>query len=115
MIGPYDYAQNEFWACYDCGHDCSHQGIGEYYMLVDDVWMDAVDAYDSESLVRMLCIGCVEARLHRRLTVDDFKLVPLNAGTGLWAGGKSLRLRDRLTRRADGSRVDVAGGGYRVN
>lgn len=51
--------------CWDCGEDTSN--IGEYYMVNDAVWKQAV-----ENKKAILCIGCLEARLNRRLTPDDF-------------------------------------------
>ena len=62
--------RNRF-GCIDCGVDTSK--IGEYYMLRDEVWKAAVPEDR-----RMLCIGCFEARLHRRLTPADFTNAPTN-------------------------------------
>lgn len=58
--------------CHDCGEDttpclgqrgCRHVGRWEWYMVRDDVWPD-VDGF--------LCIACLEQRLGRMLTADDF-------------------------------------------
>lgn len=51
--------------CLDCG--VSTNKIGEHYMLTDKTW------YQAHSSERgMLCIGCLEARLGRKLTRNDF-------------------------------------------
>jgi hypothetical protein len=49
------------FCCLDCGVNTGT--IGEYYILRDEVWLAAVPRRHG-----MLCLGCVEARLHRRLT-----------------------------------------------
>jgi hypothetical protein len=41
--------------------------IGEHYMLKDDVWFSV-----HGSKKGMICLGCVEKRLGRRLVPDDF-------------------------------------------
>jgi len=61
--------------------------IKEYYMVRDAVWIAA-----RGPLLGMLCIGCLEARLGRRLVPDDFASVPLNTGRG----HRSARLLERL-------------------
>jgi hypothetical protein len=70
--------------CDDCGAD-----FDEYYMVEDAVW--AAGGLEPDG--GMLCIGCLERRLGRRLKRDDFKSNLLNCKTGDW---ESLRLRDRL-------------------
>jgi hypothetical protein len=46
-------------------------GTWEQYMLLDDVWAAAArDLADAPGV--MLCVGCVERRLGRELTRDDF-------------------------------------------
>jgi hypothetical protein len=54
-----------------CGFRCSDcrvntDIVGEYYMVSDEVWQSA--RIDSG----MLCIGCLEGRLGRRLVRSDF-------------------------------------------
>lgn len=71
--------------CLDC-HVNTHE-IKEYYMLHDDIW-----AAVHPSLDGMLCIGCVEARLGRTLTPNDFLPCPLNTALSR----KSERLWSRL-------------------
>jgi hypothetical protein len=57
--------------CLDCGANTI--AIGEYYMLHDRVWLEA-----NPGGWGMLCIGCVEERLDRRLVFADFMDVPVN-------------------------------------
>jgi hypothetical protein len=75
--------------CARCGVDV--HDAGEYYMVNDDVWAAAVLTPDLPRL--HLCIGCLEAQLHRRLEPDDFIDCPLNADNRQVG---SARLRDRL-------------------
>jgi hypothetical protein len=49
--------------CVDCGKDT---GGGEYYTVEDDLWA-ASGAEDG-----MLCLACLERRIGRPLTEDDF-------------------------------------------
>jgi hypothetical protein len=62
---------------------------GEYYMVHDDVWSSAFSKKRG-----MLCIGCLESRLGKLLTKDDFTAAPLNS-MNLFLG--STRLQSRLT------------------
>jgi hypothetical protein len=72
--------------CRDCGVDVFDPN--EYYMLLDSVWAQT----GVEFLGGMLCVGCVEARLGRRLEPGDFSAAPIN-----WPRpGLSARLLDRL-------------------
>ena len=71
--------------CLDCG--IGTHAAGEYYMCIEAVWLEAHPADEG-----MLCVGCVEQRLGRRLTRLDFADVPLNRSD--WA--KSSRLLARL-------------------
>ena len=79
--------------CLDCGEDTNT--IDEYYVVRDAVWREAHPAR-----LGMLCIGCLEGRLGRRLTTADFPEAPLNDPTDLVFGpiGRSRRLLDRLGR-----------------
>ena len=74
--------------CYDCGvcTDCS----AEYYMVEDEVWSLAGNGKRTPGI---LCIGCLEQRLDRLLTKDDFAPVPLNE-MPFWP--RSERLKSRL-------------------
>jgi len=90
---PYqNYMKGVQFDCVDCGHHT--QLMGEYYTLVKSVWWEAVDKRPDMHTV-MLCIGCLEERLGRRLTPGDFDPT-------LWVNRRpeehSLRLKDRLRR-----------------
>lgn len=52
------------WFCHDCGADCS--ALDENYMVRDEVW--PIGPHDG-----MLCVGCLEARIERRLVREDFQ------------------------------------------
>lgn len=82
------------------GHDCegcgvnthSREGIAEYYMVTSLVWNLA------GARSGMLCIGCLEERLGRKLNCRDFLECPVNRSD---FRARSLRLRDRLRRDPD--------------
>ena len=57
--------------CMDCGVDTKE--IHEYYSVVDDVWLAA-----NPDDFGMLCISCLENRLGRALTANDFTDYPIN-------------------------------------
>ncbi len=76
------------WDCIDCGQDT--RTIDEYYMVKNDVW-PRHPQHPTRRLNGMLCIGCLEARLERKLTEDDFTHYPVNVD-----GKFSPRLRNRL-------------------
>ncbi len=69
--------------------------IGEHFMLHDDIWrlVNPPTAKNPTSL-GMLCIGCVEERLGRKLTPKDFHKCYLNSRT--YKTARSARLTDRL-------------------
>ena len=71
--------------CLDCGINTSK--IKEYYMVKDTLWVSVVPNQKG-----MLCIGCLEKRLGRSLTLTDFFACPLT----FEVNRKSNRLRDRL-------------------
>jgi hypothetical protein len=75
---------HELFRCIDCGVNTST--IGEYYMVRDDVWAAAIGKPDSQA--GMLCIGCLETRLGRRLGRLDFT-------HNLGEGSSRLKLRLR--------------------
>jgi hypothetical protein len=58
-------------------------------MIHDELW-----ARVNPKKKGMLCIGCVEVRLERELTPEDFTDVPIN-GENFWL--KSARLLSRVT------------------
>lgn len=81
--------------CHDCGMDvapCDPDGYAvdgwEGYMVHDHVWEAAAGEGH-------LCVGCLEARLGRRLVVQDFTDCPLNTDPD---EPRSERLRGRLGR-----------------
>ncbi len=62
--------QNDY--CVDCKVDTLL--IGEYYMVHHSVWEDTgLGLYDG-----MLCISCLEKRISRQLTSEDFSNFPIN-------------------------------------
>ena len=52
--------------CLDCGVDTD--AIDEYYRVTNELWARA-----NPDRAGMLCIGCLEKRLGRELTPDDFR------------------------------------------
>lgn len=80
-------ASRRKFLCLDCRTDTGK--LGEHYMLKDSTWYKA-----HVSNVGMICIGCIEIRLGRKLTVSDFNDSHVNRP----AAGKffSQRLMDRL-------------------
>ena len=91
MVEDDDFSDFE---CIDCGVNTMFND--EYYMLLDDIWENDLGLHSHEG---MMCIGCVESRLGRRLTSEDFADVPLNSLTSPYSAHwtKSDRLVDRLT------------------
>lgn len=80
----------EGFKCVDCGvntHDAD-----EYYMVHDELWAAA----GMEPAGGMLCVGCLEQRLGRRLTAADFTDAPVNHGSFFY----SPRLIERLSTEA---------------
>jgi len=73
--------------CLDCGVNTLH--TDEYYMIHDELWLRV-----NPKRKGMMCIGCVEARLERELTPEDFTAAPIN-GESFWL--KSARLLSRVT------------------
>lgn len=75
--------------CMGCGVN-THE-INEYYMINKSTWYFVADSNPDG----MLCIGCVEQKLGRKLTSKDFTTCPLNVES-LQFGWRSERLMDRL-------------------
>lgn len=100
-VGP---AHDDFWKqlidsymsdfkCLDCKVDTSHRtGIGEYYMVHNSIW-------ESLNIGKrgMMCIGCLEARIGRKLNSTDFTDCPLNK-ENITNPTSSKRLIDRLNK-----------------
>lgn len=81
----------QMFRCMDCGV-CTNCN-GEYYMVHDEIWYSAITVMDRG---HMLCIGCLEQRLGKLLTKDDFTDAPVNS---MWLEWGSTRLKDRLQRK----------------
>lgn len=71
------------YKCADCPVDTNQNG--EYYMVTHNIW-GRYGAGDG-----MLCIGCLETRMGRKLDKYDFMNVPVN-----YLGRRSKRMIDRL-------------------
>jgi hypothetical protein len=92
--GPEPSWQEEAEAnCVDCRWNAVR--LGEWYMVHDDVWKAA----GMETMGGALCIGCLEERLGRDLTADDFKDCPLNDLSVFPSASFSSRLRTILLRK----------------
>lgn len=74
------------WLCLDCNVDTGH--ISEHYFIKTDVWMKVVGSNKG-----MLCVGCLEKRLGRKLNCNDFTLCYLNDPR---TNNMSDRLRSRI-------------------
>ena len=61
-----EVAAREALACKDCLRMCSEWLGHEYVMLLDALWEEVSD-HDED----LLCLPCIEARLGRRLCLDD--------------------------------------------
>lgn len=72
------------WNCFSCSENTLE--LDEYYAVQPDLWR----RYGVEG---MLCIGCLEIRLGRKLTPADFIDAEINRDS---FDRKSERLRDRL-------------------
>ena len=69
--------------CEACGRFCRD----EYYMLRTELWQEACQSND------MLCIGCVEDRLGRKLVPADFNLEDTHNLIKLWPPARPLKER----------------------
>ena len=82
--------------CIDCGVDTF--AIDEYYMVTDEIWkkaapQDMQSPKDTHSSDYFLCIGCLEARLERKLVPEDFPMdLPINSKES-----HSIRLQQRMS------------------
>jgi hypothetical protein len=70
----------------DCD-GCGVYALDEFFSVHDDVWAAGGAGRD------LLCVGCLEDRLGRKLTPADFTDLPINTNP---AFTRSARLRDRL-------------------
>ncbi|MEU6208193.1 hypothetical protein ABZ814_31990 [Micromonospora musae] len=78
----------------------------EYYMVLPAIWRTAVLAGLLPGLdqlgkppIRYLCVGCLEARIGRRLTAADFTDVPVNSRDPKWSSFAWWWRSPRLSRR----------------
>jgi hypothetical protein len=71
--------------CSDCGVDLIK--IGEYYIVKDKVWDEVASKNE------LLCIGCLEKRIGRKLISEDFPEIELNYGKNY---SQSRRLLNRM-------------------
>ena len=78
-------ASRKKFLCLDCGVDTGK--TYEHYFVHLPLWMSAVG-----SKTGMLCIGCLETRIGRRLLSTDFPNVHVN-------NPKLYRMSDRLLSR----------------
>ena len=62
---------NNKWICLGCKVDTKF--ISEHYFVNNDIWLPAVGSNKG-----MLCIGCLEMRIERKLTPKDFTKVHIN-------------------------------------
>lgn len=86
------------FACVECTCDVSE--IGEYdYMVHDEVWKLA-ELGETDG---MLCVGCLEERIGRRLQADDFTDAPVNQ----FADSHSVRLESRLSTRSEAAPAET--------
>jgi len=58
-----------------CCLDCKTDIMADYYMVHAEIWCRAVDKEDRQCY---LCTACLEHRLGRPLTADDFSNAPIN-------------------------------------
>jgi hypothetical protein len=91
-----------FDECNDCG-ERSWVQLHEDYIVHDEIWHQACT---TEPVMKndcgLLCVGCIERRLGRRLHSADFEGgVPCN-DVGLDGGKTSLRLLARMQDRENG-------------
>jgi hypothetical protein len=62
--------------CADCGLDTIE--AGEWYGVHDEIWLQAWDHISRLPGQQILCTGCLEKRIGRRLTPRDFTDAPTN-------------------------------------
>lgn len=74
------------WLCLDCKIDTGK--IGEHYFIVTHLWMQLVGSNKG-----MLCVGCLESRLGRKLNSTDFTDCHINNPK---LNSMSVRLLNRL-------------------
>jgi hypothetical protein len=88
-----------FLPCTDCGK-CVRKKAEYAYMVHKSIWLEAGGGIKWDGII--LCIGCLEKRLKRRLVPDDFDMKILLNALDLWP--KSTRLRSRYRHRPQGKK-----------
>lgn len=73
--------------CMVCNMDTNI--TNEYYMVQDEIWNEVTKNLDHDG---MLCVGCLEDILGRKLTEKDFTNCPVNDGIF----GLSERILNRM-------------------
>jgi hypothetical protein len=90
------------WHCRKCGINTYRND--EYYMVHDKLWQIVIHRWkiptDECGEAGMLCIGCFESLLGRKLTRRDFTDCPLNMAPLADGSFQSDRLYDRLSGKA---------------
>jgi hypothetical protein len=88
--------------CNDCGtpttppnNRINPKQTWEYYMVHNKLWRSVTDPtfYFPSEPKKYLCIGCLEIRIGRLLTPEDFTLADINNDNQGWS---TPRLRNRL-------------------
>lgn len=72
--------------CQDCQIDTGKNN--EFYFIKTELWLSVMPTING-----MLCVGCLEKSLGRKLRADDFTKASINSPKH---GQKSLRLLNRL-------------------
>jgi hypothetical protein len=85
FVKPNDEQHDNDDRCLICHVDVVE--INEYFMLHDHIWLSVNPADEGK-----LCISCIETKLDRTLTPNDFLWCPLNL-CNLFTGSDKLRQR----------------------
>lgn len=73
------------WDCVDCSENTSY----EHYFVKNEVWIGEA----SMSEAGMLCVGCLEVRIERKLAPEDFTSAHINNPK---THPMTIRLRSRI-------------------
>src|SRR5262245_24623610 len=96
------YGPKIFTICADCGR--ATLKLSEWYMVKDRVWKQAwagrLKSWHILPGQQILCIGCLEGRLGRKLTRKDFKNLSVN-------DPEEMEMSDRLLDRITGNGGDI--------
>jgi hypothetical protein len=80
--------------CIDCGTEVTFVVPDEFFMVHDELWLRANPAGNGK-----LCVGCLEARIARKLEPADFIDAPINKRYD----AMTERLRSRISGKLDGA------------